>query len=230
MAQVADALAAAHSVGVLHKDIKPSNVLITRDAGGEPRVRLTDFGIGLVTDREALARQGITVFDLTEMVVDSTGSAGGTHLYMAPELVEGRNATVQADIYALGVMLYQFVAEDFSHALAPGWRRDVTDEVLQEDVAALVDGRPERRMRDAQRVAERLRSLDERRAKREAERREREEREAEKVALDRAHRRRRLSAAIAAISLPCSRSSPTSPSRRSRPAARPSGGAARPSR
>jgi serine/threonine-protein kinase len=200
MAQVAEALAAAHSVGVLHKDVKPSNVLVRAGADGHPRVRLTDFGIGLITDREALARQGITVFDLTEMVAD-TSSAGGTHLYMAPELVEGRNATVQADIYALGVMLYQFVAEDFSRALAPGWRRDVTDEVLQEDVAALVDGRPERRMRDAQRVAERLRTLDERRAKREAERREREEREAERLALDRAHRRRRLSAAIAAISL-----------------------------
>ena len=201
MAQVADALAAAHSVGVLHKDVKPSNVLVRTGQDGRPRVRLTDFGIGLITDRDALARQGITVFDLTEMVADTTGSAGGTHLYMAPELVEGRSPTVQADIYALGVMLYQFVAEDFSRALAPGWRREVEDEVLQEDVASLVDGRPDRRMRDAQRVAERLRSLEQRRAKRDAERREREEREAQRAALDRAHRRRRLSAAVTAASL-----------------------------
>ncbi|HEX6199829.1 MAG TPA: protein kinase, partial [Thermoanaerobaculia bacterium] len=201
MAQVADALSAAHSVGVLHKDVKPSNVLVTTGSGGRPQVRLTDFGIGLVTDREALARQGITVFDLTEMVAESTGSVGGTHLYMAPELVEGRNATVQADVYALGVMLYQFVIGDFSHALAPGWRRDVADEILQEDLAAMVDGRPERRMRDAQRVAERLRSLEERREAREAARREREEREAERVALEKAHRRRRLSAIVAAASL-----------------------------
>ena len=200
MAQVAEALAAAHSVGVLHKDVKPSNVLVTTGRSGDPQVRLTDFGIGLVTDREVLARQGITVFDLTEMVADSTGSAGGTHLYMAPELVEGRNPTVQADIYALGVMLYQFVVDDFSHAVAPGWRRDVPDELLQEDIAALVDGRPERRMRDAQRVAERLRTLEDRRAKREAERREREERAEERAALERAQRRRRLSAAIAGIS------------------------------
>lgn len=201
MAQVAEALAAAHSVGVLHKDVKPSNVLVTTGRSGGPQVRLTDFGIGVVTDREVLARQGITVFDLTEMVADSTGSAGGTHLYMAPELVEGRNPTVQADIYALGVMLYQFVVDDFSHAVAPGWRRDVPDEILQEDIAALVDGRPERRMRDAQRVAERLRTLEERRAAREAERREREEREKERAALERAQRRRRLSAAIAGVSL-----------------------------
>lgn len=201
MAQVADALSAAHSVGVLHKDVKPSNVLVTTGSGGRPQVRLTDFGIGLVTDREALARQGITVFDLTEMVAESTGSVGGTHLYMAPELVEGRNATVQADVYALGVMLYQFVIGDFSHALAPGWRRDVADEILQEDLAAMVDGRPERRMRDAQRVAERLRSLEERREAREAAHREREEREAERVALEKAHRRRKVSAIAAAVSL-----------------------------
>jgi serine/threonine protein kinase/class 3 adenylate cyclase len=201
VAQVAEALAAAHSVGVLHKDVKPSNVLVTTGPDGRPEVRLTDFGIGLVTDREALARQGITVFDLTEMVAESTGSGGGTHLYMAPELVEGRAATVQADIYALGVMLYQFVAGDFTRALAPGWRRDVPDEILQEDVAALVDGRPDRRMRDAQRVAERLRTLEERRARREAERRQAEAREAERQALERALRRRKLALAAAGVSI-----------------------------
>lgn len=201
VAQVAEALAAAHSVGVLHKDVKPSNVLVTTGPDGRPEVRLTDFGIGLVTDREALARQGITVFDLTEMVAESTGSGGGTHLYMAPELVEGRAATVQADIYALGVMLYQFVAGDFTRALAPGWRRDVPDEILQEDVAALVDGRPDRRMRDAQRVAERLRTLEERRTRREAERRQAEAREAERQALERALRRRKLALAAAGVSI-----------------------------
>ncbi|HLE84754.1 MAG TPA: protein kinase [Thermoanaerobaculia bacterium] len=201
VAQVAEALAAAHSVGVLHKDVKPSNVLVTTGPDGRPEVRLTDFGIGLVTDREVLASRGITVFDLTEMVAESTGSAGGTHLYMAPELVEGRTATVQADIYALGVMLYQFVAGDFTRALAPGWRRDVPDELLQEDVAALVDGRPDRRMRDAQRVAERLRTLEERRARREAERRQAEAREAERQALERALRRRKLALAAAGVSI-----------------------------
>jgi serine/threonine-protein kinase len=201
VAQVAEALAAAHSVGVLHKDVKPSNVLVTTGRDGRPEVRLTDFGIGLVTDRQVLASRGITVFDLTEMVAESTGSGGGTHLYMAPELVEGRAATVQADVYALGVMLYQAVAGDFTRSLAPGWRRDVPDEILQEDIAALVDGRPERRMRDAQQVAERLRSVEERRARREAERREAELREAERRALERAHRRRKLALALAAASV-----------------------------
>jgi len=201
LAQVAEALAAAHSVGVLHKDVKPSNVLITSGNGGEPQVRLTDFGIGVLTDRGLLADRGITLFDLTEMVAETSGSAGGTHLYMAPELVEGRTPTVQADLYALGVMLYQFLVGDFSRALAPGWRRDVDDEILREDLASLVDGHPERRLRSAQEAAERLRTVEERRAQVEAERRDREQREAERRALDRAHRRRRISAVIAAVAL-----------------------------
>ena len=201
LAQVADALAAAHSVGVLHKDVKPSNVLITTGPDGAPHVRLTDFGIGLLTDRGVLADRGITLFDLTEMVAETSGSAGGTHLYMAPELVEGRTPTVQADLYALGVMLYQFLVGDFSRALAPGWRRDVDDEILREDLAALVDGHPERRLRSAQEAAERLRTVEERRARAAAERRDREQREAERRSLERAHRRRRVSALVATAAL-----------------------------
>ncbi len=201
IAQVAEALAAAHSVGVLHKDVKPSNVLITTGSDGEPSVRLTDFGIGLITDRNALADRGITIFDLTEMVADGTTTPGGTHLYMAPEVVEGRTPTVQADVYALGVMLYQFLVRDFSRALAPGWRRDLDDELLIEDVAAMVDGQPERRLRDTREVADRLRTLEQRWLAREAERREHEERQAERRAFERAQRRRKVSALITATAL-----------------------------
>jgi len=199
IAQIAEALSAAHSVGILHKDVKPSNVLITNGTSGNPQVRLTDFGIGVVTDRGVLAERGITLFELTEMVANGTSSAGGTHLYMAPELVEGRTPTVQADIYALGVMLYQFLVGDFSRALASGWRRDLDDEILIEDIASMVDGHPDRRLRDAREVAERLRTLAERRAQQEAERREREEREAERRALERAQRRRKISLLVAGV-------------------------------
>ncbi len=209
LAQVADALAAAHSVGVLHKDVKPANVLITTDQDGHPRAKLTDFGVGLITDRERLAKAGITVLGMTVMMDETKSSEVGTRLYMAPEVVEGKAATVEADIYALGVMLYQLVTEDFSHALAPGWRRDVEDELLCDDIAVAVDGSPERRLGNARRLAERLRSLEGRREAREAERRgleerERERREAEEAmaALERARKRRKLVlAAVAMLAL-----------------------------
>ena len=135
--QVADALAAAHSVGILHKDVKPSNVLVTTDSRGEPRIRLSDFGIGLVTDRSLLEERDITIQGLTETMLES-----GSRLYLAPEIAEGKAATIQADIYALGVMLYQIVVGDFSRALAPGWRRHVEDELLAEDIACFADGSP----------------------------------------------------------------------------------------
>lgn len=197
-AQIADALAAAHSVGVLHKDVKPTNVLIYEGRDGAPRVRLTDFGIGRVTEAGVLAGKGITVFGLTGMVASEGDAVSeGTQLYMAPELLEGKPASMQADLYALGVLLYQLVAGDLTRALASGWRRDMPDALLAEDVASLVDRDPSRRPANAGEVARRLRTLEERRAEREAERRAREEAEEARRALERAQRRRKTSAAIA---------------------------------
>ena len=171
IAQVATALEAAHSVGVLHKDVKPANVLIARGTEGRPRAVLTDFGIGSITNRERLMARGITVLGLTEDGSTGDGSApSGTPLYMAPELLVGRSPTIQSDLYALGVMLYQVVVGDLDRPLAPGWERDVDDELLREDIAAFADGRPRHRPRSALEVAERLRHLDARRTAREAER------------------------------------------------------------
>ena len=141
-AQAAEALAAAHHAGVLHKDLKPSNLLISdADQSGGARVCLTDFGIGLVTSREALSAAGITVGGLTETLLSSSSTTGaGTRLYMAPEVIEGGPATERSDLYGLGVVLYQMVIGDFRRALAPGWERAVADEELREDIAACVDG------------------------------------------------------------------------------------------
>ena len=195
IAQVGEALAAAHSVGVLHKDIKPANILITSDREGPPRVRLADFGIGLIQDKQLLQEKGITAYGLT--LPEGESSTGGTHLYMAPELVEGKVATVQADIFALGVMLYQIVVGDFGRALAPFWERDVEDELLREDIAHLVERSPERRPGSAADIAEPLRNLEEHRARLEAERQKQAEAEASRVALEKAQRRRRVFGMIA---------------------------------
>ncbi|HJZ76964.1 MAG TPA: protein kinase [Vicinamibacterales bacterium] len=170
--RTAVALAAAHSVGVLHKDVKPANVLVARDSGGAVRVRLCDFGISILTDETRLRSAGVTAVGLTAGP-DAPSPDAGTRLYMAPEIIEGKAATTSADVYALGVMLYQISIGDFAKALAPGWDRDVDDDLLREDIAATVDGAPERRLTAAQ-IAERLRQRPERAAARDAELRGRE--------------------------------------------------------
>ncbi len=164
--QVARAVAAAHSVGILHKDIKPSNVLIANSEGNVPQAVLTDFGIGYLTDRHLLAEKGITATGLTEAIDGSSGSSSGagTRMYMAPELIEGKGATMQSDVYALGVLLYQSAAGDFARALAPGWERDIEDPLVREDIAACVDRDISHRLQSASELGERLLHLKERRA------------------------------------------------------------------
>ena len=164
VAQVADALAAAHRVGVLHKDVKPANVLIEREAGGDSFYAvLTDFGIGLILDRGLLVDHGITMAaTLDNLEASRYTGYSGTQMYMAPELIEGRESTTLSDIYSLGVVLYQVAIGDFSRAIAPGWEREIPSAVLREDILACIDGRPENRLDSASELANRLRHLDER--------------------------------------------------------------------
>jgi DNA-binding winged helix-turn-helix (wHTH) protein/tetratricopeptide (TPR) repeat protein len=179
VAQIADALAAAHSVGALHKDLKPGNVLIHSDRAA-PTVKLCDFGCGGILDPKRLEELGITRLGFTRTLAE--GGGAGTPLYLAPEVVAGQPFTVKADIYALGVLLYQLVAADLRKPLAPGWEAEVADELLREDIAAAAAGNPERRLTDAATLAERLRTLGARR----------EARAAEEAARQRAERARRI--------------------------------------
>jgi tRNA A-37 threonylcarbamoyl transferase component Bud32 len=84
------ALSHAHSVGVIHRDLKPENVLIETD--GEVRIKLADFGIAKVLDA-----QGVT----------STGQVLGSPAHMAPEQIEGGEVDARADVFGLGVLLYE---------------------------------------------------------------------------------------------------------------------------
>jgi serine/threonine-protein kinase len=161
VARVAEAAAAAHSVGVLHKDIKPSNILIALDAG-QPRPRLADFGIGIVDRSRVQPGQPITMTGFT-LTGDLESSQTGTRLYIPPEVLVGAPFTVQGDVYALGVLLYQMICADLNRPLAEGWQRDVEDELLREDIAACVDGDPARRLSSAADLSKRLRSLGARR-------------------------------------------------------------------
>ncbi|MBC8108381.1 MAG: tetratricopeptide repeat protein [Anaerolineae bacterium] len=173
VAQVAEALGAAHSVGVIHKDVKPSNILIARDSDDAKSLVdihpvLIDFGIGMLTDRSQLQRHDITEFNFTHSdIADNDSSRTGTRMYAPPESLIDRPHTVQGDVYALGVLLYQMVIADLARPLAPGWERDVTDEVLREDIAACVQGDPTRRLSNGIEIAKRLETIPQRRAARE---------------------------------------------------------------
>jgi len=171
-AQVAEQLSRAHAVGVLHKDLKPANVLVDADADGKPRIKLVDFGSGTLLDSARLEELHITRLGLTRNLGDYDS---GTPLYLAPEVLAGQVATIKADVYALGVLLYQLVVGDFHRTLAPGWEQDVADELLRADIAEAAQGNPARRLADAASLALRLRTLDERRARLERERSEQQE-------------------------------------------------------
>jgi serine/threonine-protein kinase len=86
--QAALGVAAAHASGIIHRDLKPANLLVT----GAGEVKVTDFGLA-----RAPAGKSIT----------APGSALGTPMYMAPELVSAKEATARADVYALGTILYE---------------------------------------------------------------------------------------------------------------------------
>jgi formylglycine-generating enzyme required for sulfatase activity/dienelactone hydrolase len=128
-------------------------------------VCLADFGIGLVTSREALEVPGVTVAGLTEALLSSSETGAGTRLYMAPEVMEGRVATPLSDVYSLGVILYQIVAADFGRALGTGWERDIADPLLREDIASCVDRDPTKRVAGPTELGARLRALPKRRAR-----------------------------------------------------------------
>jgi serine/threonine protein kinase len=90
---IADALRHAHGHGVVHRDVKPSNVLVPARRGEHvPAAKLTDFGVARVIGADSLTRAGDVI---------------GTLHYMAPEQAEGREAGPPADLYSLALVLYE---------------------------------------------------------------------------------------------------------------------------
>jgi eukaryotic-like serine/threonine-protein kinase len=91
VAQTANALQAAHAVGLVHRDIKPGNLLITPDG----RVKITDFGIARIADQVPLT---------------ATGQVMGTVQYLSPEQASGHPASPSTDVYSLGIVAYEMLA------------------------------------------------------------------------------------------------------------------------
>ncbi|HVE72486.1 MAG TPA: ABC transporter substrate-binding protein [Thermoanaerobaculia bacterium] len=93
--QVANALDCAHRSGVIHRDVKPENILVERDSAGAVRARVTDFGLAIANRDKRLTQAGIVV---------------GTVIYLAPEQLALKDLDGRADIYALGTILYEALA------------------------------------------------------------------------------------------------------------------------
>ena len=147
IADVCRAVAAAHDAGVLHKDRKPANILIKPVADGRWQVKVADFGSATLIDPARLEALGITNLGLTQTASAQSTLLTGTLMYIAPEVLSGQRAKATADIYSLGVMLYQIGTGDFRKPLAPGWEADIDDPLLREDIADAACGDPARRLK-----------------------------------------------------------------------------------
>ena len=156
--QLCDALAYAHSRGVVHRDVKPGNIWLA----GDGTAKLGDFGLAVALDRSRLTQEGLMV---------------GTVAYMPPEQALGRTPDASSDLYAAGATLYEmltgrppFLGDDAvaiisqhinTRPVAPSWHRSeipqrleaLVLELLEKDPAARPPGALDRRMNSATPVA-----------------------------------------------------------------------------
>lgn len=199
VAELAEAIAAAHALGILHNDLKPGNVLVMPQANerrsgiasaennsseGGWRIKIADFGIATLSQPERLRAMQITYHDQGAGEADEKAAKAhlsGSVMYRAPELLTGAAPSIPGDVYALGVMLYQIACGDFLASLSPGWESRIPDALLRQDIADAANVDPVLRIASATELARRLRSIDVRRA-------EEDERKNAMAAVERAQR------------------------------------------
>ena len=139
MAQVARTVAAAHAAGALHGALCADSILLT---GGPAGVDGTN--------------------DTVRMRLAGFGGAPASP-YAAPEILAGGLPSASADVFALGVLLYQLVTGDLRRPLAAGWEAEIEDEALRQDIGDTAAGDPARRAASSAGLAERLANLPARR-------------------------------------------------------------------
>jgi serine/threonine protein kinase len=161
--QICEALGAAHDVGIVHRDLKPENIFLTRQNETDDFVKVLDFGIAKVANgSKRLTRQGEVL---------------GTPHYMSPEQCEGENIDHRADIYALGVLLYEMLTGHVPHdadtmmgiltkhmyeePIPPKVRVPRVSDELEQVIMRCLEKKPERRyqtMRELEADLERIRT------------------------------------------------------------------------
>ena len=117
IAQAADGLAYAHQIGVIHRDVKPSNVMVADDG----RVKIMDFGIARVRDSVRMTRAGTAV---------------GTPLYMSPEQCRGGEGDERSDQYSLSILLYELLSG--APPFAGATEYDLTQQQIHAEPSALI--------------------------------------------------------------------------------------------
>ncbi len=122
--QIADALAHAHDRGIVHRDLKGSNVMVTP----EGRVKVLDFGLATRLEREEISELTLSYTDLESKLV-------GTLPYMAPEILRGQKGDHLSDLWSLGVLLYEATAGKLPFRGNTGF--EVTSAILREPPAPL---------------------------------------------------------------------------------------------
>ena len=122
--QIADALAHAHDRGIVHRDLKGSNVMVTP----EGRVKVLDFGLATRLEREEISELTLSYTDLESKLV-------GTLPYMAPEILRGQRGDHLSDVWSLGVLLYEAAAGKLPFRGNTGF--EVTSAILREPPAPL---------------------------------------------------------------------------------------------
>ncbi len=155
-AQACAGLDYAHRRGIIHRDVKPGNLMIVGGpvGGGEMTVKLTDFGIARAIEQTRITQ---------------VGSVVGTAAYLSPEQVRGEEATPATDVYALGVVLYQFltgrlpyegstlaelaVRQQNEKPLPPSTYNDEVPDTLGAAVLRALEGDPNRRYASASELA-----------------------------------------------------------------------------
>src|ERR1041385_4909322 len=110
MLQMSAAVAAAHEAGIIHRDLKPSNILVTQSADQPAVVKVLDFGIATFTPDDD---------DDDVTTVANTGSVIGTPRYMPPEQYNGQELTPAADVYSLGIILYEMLTGMLQFTASP---------------------------------------------------------------------------------------------------------------